>query len=92
MVQRVSGRSAEKVSACGEYLLRLYISGIAFRRLFDLACLFVSPADASGSWIRNQLESVPGMSAVAVSPLFDTKEKLDDSSSEQMREFRDFAA
>jgi len=61
-------------------------------KLFDFTCLSASTEGASGYWIGNQVESLPGMSAVAVTPICETREKLDNFCSEHMGEFRNFAA
>jgi hypothetical protein len=60
--------------------------------LFDFTCLFASTEGSSGYWIGNQVESLPGMTAAAVTPVFDTREKLDHFCAEHMGEFRNFAA
>src|ERR1017187_3383428 len=61
-------------------------------RLFDFTCLFASTQGASAYWIGNQVENLPGMTAVALTPVFETKDTLDDFCSEHTGEFRNFAA
>jgi hypothetical protein len=59
-------------------------------KLFDFNCLFANNEGASGYWIGNRVESLPGMTAVAVTPIFETRGKLDDFCAEHMGEFRNF--
>ena len=61
-------------------------------QLFDLTCLFARTEGASGYWIGNRVESLPGMTAAAVTPVFATKDELDSFCSEHMGEFRNFVA
>ena len=61
-------------------------------KLFEFNCLFVITDGAAGYWIGNRVESLPGMTAVAVTPVFETKETLEKFCAEHMGEFRNFVA
>src|ERR1035438_3607482 len=61
-------------------------------KLFGFNCLSASTEGASGHWIGNQVESVPGVTALAVTPVCETREKLDNFCAEHLGEFRNFVA
>jgi hypothetical protein len=61
-------------------------------KLFEFNCLFASTDGASGYWIGDRVESLSGNTAVAVTPVFETRETLDQFCAEHMGEFRNFVA
>jgi hypothetical protein len=61
-------------------------------KLFEFNCLFTNTEGASGYWIGNGVESLPGNTAAAVTPVFETREKLDQFCAEHMGELRNFVA
>lgn len=73
-------------------IVQNHLSILQVCKLFDFDCLFANTEAASGYWIGNRVESLPGMTVAAVTPVFETRERLDNFCSEHIGEFRNFAA